>query len=357
MCSAFNSSTAREELSEIDGVLRFIPVVGNLVSASWMWVVSESRPGGPTYSGDKPQAAEQQVAPTPTRELDQLSNFYRGVVMAVGTRHDKARFMVKPFRRELGTVLLTPPELDTDQFGTFTGTVTRRGTPAATARAKAILASQVSGLPVAVATEASYFLSPVLGWGIHEELMLVLDRDRGIEIIEGERLLSELPAPVHVPSLNASARCFLFAAGLGTHAVTVHPAHLPARMDPATAVRSGLTDLDEVAEALTDAAGTSMDGRAVLRVDLRAHHNPARQQVITRLAARMARRLATGCPACGTPGFGRTHIVGGLPCAQCGHGTDLAAADVHSCPMCTFTRYVSHGSDLADAGDCSRCNP
>ena len=74
----------------------------------------------------------------------------------VGTRHGKAEQFASAFHRHLGAHLLTPPDLNTDQFGTFAGEQPRLGTALQTARAKARLGMRATGLPYGLASEASY---------------------------------------------------------------------------------------------------------------------------------------------------------------------------------------------------------
>jgi hypothetical protein len=107
----------------------------------------------------------------------------------VGTKHGKQHQLQSAFNDVLGAVLHTPPGLDTDQFGSFSGEVPRAGTAIAAAGAKARLAMAVSGLPYGLASEASY--GPLNGgWSGHEELLLFCDERRGIEVLEGHRTLA-----------------------------------------------------------------------------------------------------------------------------------------------------------------------
>ena len=112
---------------------------------------------------------------------------YRGTVIAVGTRHGKALQLASAFDRHLGAGLLTPPDLDTDQFGTFSGEHARRGTALETARAKARLGMRAAGLRYGLASEASYGPLPGSGLPGHEELLVFLDDVHSIEVVEGYR--------------------------------------------------------------------------------------------------------------------------------------------------------------------------
>ena len=272
---------------------------------------------------------------------------YRGRTIAVGTRHGKQHQFAPAFQHLLGADLTTPPDLDTDRFGTFTGEIERRGGAADAARGKALLAMAVTGLPYGLASEASYGILPG-GWFGHEEVVVFCDTVAGIEVVEGHRSTAvpgyrqrirrpeELPGP--------------FVAGLPDQALTVRPDG--AGGDPV----KGITDIDTLAAAIAAAVAASPAGVALVEPDLRAHHNPSRRRVLRRLAMTLARRLATECPACGAPGFGRVDAETGLPCRLCEAPTALVRAEIHACASCAhqLTRVVSQ---TADPAMCPSCNP
>ncbi|HEY5248424.1 MAG TPA: DUF6671 family protein, partial [Dermatophilaceae bacterium] len=112
-----------------------------------------------------------------------------------------------------------------------------------------------------------------------------------------------------------------------------------------------------LANAILAAAAHSEDGHALVEADLRAHRNPERRLVLTRLGERLARRLATACPGCGCPGYGRTTTLAGLECSACGAPTHLIRADVHTCPRCPTTQTQARPRTLADPKWCDYCNP
>lgn len=273
---------------------------------------------------------------------------YRDQVIAVGTRHGKQHQFARAFRQELQAALVTPPDLDTDQFGTFTGEVRRRGTAIAAASAKARLAMQVTGLPFGLASEASY--GPLAGgWPGHEEILLFCDDRLGIEVLEGCRSVfvpggshrvagpDDLPDPV--------------LAGLPDQALTVRTSSF----QPDGWVK-GITDVVKLASAITEAAARSPDGLALVEPDLRAHHNPSRRRVLEQLSVKMVRRLATHCPACQSPGFGRVDTETGLPCKACGTATPLMRNEIQGCVTCSHlvSAPIVGG---ADPGSCPMCNP
>ncbi len=275
---------------------------------------------------------------------------YDGHTVVFATRHGKHRQVGDAFAG-IGLTVTAPADIDTDRFGTFTGEITRTSSPVDAARAKARLAADATAHPYTLASEASYAPLP-MGLPGHEELLLFTDTERGIEVIEIDRVLTTLPAAVRI-SDAAEAESFLAACGFGAQAVIVRPA---AGGRPAD-THKGITTRRRFTEALAAATRRSPDGRAVVEPDLRAMHNPTRQEVLRRLGRRLARRLATTCPDCGCPGFGRTGTRPGLPCAACGTGTPVIAADVHTCARCPHKTEMAREATFADPQWCPSCNP
>lgn len=280
---------------------------------------------------------------------------YRGRLIAVGTRHGKAGQLAAPFADVLGARLITPADLDTDQFGTFSGEVSRTGSAAAAARAKARLAMAVTGLPFGVASEASYGPLTASGVAGHEEILLFCDAERGFEVITGHRGPTghhtghRVTAPDEVPAA--------LLAGLPEQGLIVRPAAPAGREPLADAITKGITDVTALGSAVLRAAAVSADGHAIVEPDLRAHHNPSRRQVLARLGSNLAHRLATHCSACGTPGFGRVDVETGLECRACGTPTALPRNEIHGCPLCEHAVVRPLSADGADPADCPYCNP
>ena len=271
---------------------------------------------------------------------------YRGRVIAVGTQHGKQHQFAPVFRRVLGAELVTPA-VDTDQFGTFTGEVVRMGAPADAARSKARLAMSVTGLAYGLASEASY--GPLSGgWLGHEEILLFCDDVAGIEIVEGHRTTS-LPG-VSQPVSGFDDVPTSLIDDLPGQALIVRP------RGAVGAITKGITGSDGLRAAIEATISVSPDGVALVEPDLRAHHNPSRRLILTGLAETMARRLATTCPLCSAPGFGRVGAEPGLPCRVCETATPLRHKEIHGCAACRHyeTRLVRAA---ADPVDCPACNP
>lgn len=277
---------------------------------------------------------------------------YAGRRIAVGTRHGKQDQLGPAFREVLGADLVVPPDLDTDRFGTFSGEIPRTMPAADAARAKARLAMSITGLPFGMASEASYGPLPGLGWPGHEEILLFCDDEHGFEILEGHRT-TEVPGTLRtVAGIDDVPPPLL--AGLPDQALIVRPGGDPG---PVEAITKGITDPEALRRAIDRVMADFPDRLAVVEPDLRAQHNPSRRRVLSGLARTLARRLATRCPRCRLPGFGRVDVEPGLPCRACGTPTALAGAEIHGCGGCghRITRPVA--AAYADPADCPACNP
>lgn len=275
-----------------------------------------------------------------------------GLRAALGTMHGKEAAIAPPLAR-LGVEVIVPDGLDTDRFGAFTGEVPRAGTMMEAARAKAQAAIAATGLAAGIASEGSYGPHPVVPFAAFgHELILWRDEAGGLEIVE--TLVDDSPCYWHeeLAALD-EAEAFLTRIGFPETAVIVAPT------GGAVPLAKGIRARTALAEAIAAAARQSSGGRALVQTDMRAHLNPRRMQTIARLADALARRLATPCPACNAPGFGRTRVEAGLPCGGCGLPTDMIAREIFGCAACGHEqpRPRPDGLTAADPRYCAFCNP
>ena len=262
---------------------------------------------------------------------------YRGEVIAFATMHGKERLARDAFRDVLGADVIAPVGLDTDAFGSFSGEVPRTRSPLDTARAKARLALTRSNASAALASEGSFRSD--FGWLTrHQELLVFVDDVRRIEIVEAFTGPIDLPPAREVAS-GERAVAFAEAMGFPRQGVMVH-----ADRAQGTEVAKELRTATALAEHVDRLAREGVS--VTITPDYRAHRSPARSEVIRRLSLRIAERLASPCPACATPGYGRTDVRRGLACGDCGEPTSLPLADVHGC-----------APPRAEPRWCDRCNP
>ena len=279
---------------------------------------------------------------------------YRGRTAVLATTHGKERAVAPALERLPGLSVVVPSGIDTDALGTFTGEIPRRGSMQEAAIAKARLGMRLTGLPLGLASEGGYGphpSAPFVPVGI--ELMVLVDDER--EVVIAESAMEPAAGFDHaVLGPGDDPSDFLRRAGFPERALVARP-----NEGPLTAVAKGIADRTCLAEAIAAASALSADGKALVQTDMRAHCNPARMAAIARLAAKFAGRLASLCPECGTPGFGKAGLLPGLPCRWCGGPTTLPAGDLFRCVRCACERPQPRADGLtsADPGHCPECNP
>lgn len=270
--------------------------------------------------------------------------------VALGTMHGKAA-AIGPSLARLGIDLVVPQGLDTDRFGTFTGEMPRAGTMVDAARRKAEAAMALTGLPVGLASEGAYGPHPVIPFLAQgREILFWKDSRTGHEIVETIADDAPVYEQVEIVSL-ATLDPFLNRIGFPRTAVVVAPAWNRNRP-----IAKGIQDRAALARAVSEALA---EGPAHVETDMRAHLNPHRMATIARLAERFAARLATTCPDCRAPGFGRLRLAPGLPCSWCGTASNTPGGEVHGCTACGLETVVERPDGLtkADPGTCPICNP
>ena len=270
--------------------------------------------------------------------------------------HGKEVAIAPTFADRLGLTIEVAPNLDTDVFGTFTGETPRAGTIRETAVAKARLGMAATGLSIGIASEGSYGPNPFIPFvpgGV--EMMVLVDDESGIVV--DEHLIDHAPVHQHQVTRDiGEMSAFLERIRFPEHAVIVRANVAPNGDAP---IFKGVRTLSLLAAAIADSAAGSQDGFALVQTDMRAHMNPTRMAAIARLAASLCTRIATSCPACGSPGYGQVDVEAGLPCRRCGAASELVKYEIFGCISCRRheRRALSDGRTHADPRQCSKCNP
>lgn len=288
---------------------------------------------------------------------------YQGATAALATMHGKEIAIAPAMRAQLGLNVITPPDLDTDALGTFTGEISRVGTMRDVVIRKARLGMRISGLRIGIASEGSFGPHPHIPFfraGL--ELMVFVDDERDLIITEAlvaEEIIHDEAVVVSASELEP----FLPRVCFPDHALVVAP-NLTAspwwKLHPERArSHKGIVSYDELVDAVDRAGRISEDGRARVTTDLRAHMNPTRMRAIARLASLLAVRIATECPDCHAPGFGRVRAAPGLPCRDCGEESTIPRGDILRCVACEHEREQRRLPicESAEPGECPRCNP
>ncbi len=272
--------------------------------------------------------------------------------MALLTRHAKERVLAPILSEGVGARLEVVDDFDTDTLGTFTRDVSRAGSQVEAARRKAEIAIERSGAGIGIGSEGAFTPGPFgLGsWNI--ELVALVDRTHGIEVI-GRARAPGLHAYAAIES-RAELEAFARSAGFPEHGLVVRPSD-----ERDSRIVKGLRDADSLVAAFEEARRASSSGRVFVESDLRAHMHPTRMKTIAEAARDLVARLACACPACSLPGFGVVGTVPGRPCSDCGAPTREAIADEFGCVRCGHReeRARVEGGAGASPAVCDYCNP
>lgn len=275
---------------------------------------------------------------------------YSGSNAALATRHAKDEAIAPIFREVLGirTVVV---DIDTDSFGTFAGDVPRTDTPLNTAVAKARAGMVASGHSIGLASEGTIGPDPFMPLVTADiEMIAFVDDERGIVISETRRS-TDIVAIRKTVTPEEDLGTLLDRAAFPQHGLIVKP---PEPHDGP--IVKGITDHAALLSAIGECS--SNFGSAVLESDLRACFSPSRMLNIRHCAEVLAKRIATPCPACAGPGWGRVEPARGLPCSACGTFVESAIrADVFACPTCPEKREEVRPHETVAPRWCPSCNP
>lgn len=277
---------------------------------------------------------------------------FEGELVLFATKHEKEE-VIAPVLREVGMVCVKA-QVDTDQFGTFSGEVERKGSIRETLRNKIQAASRtyLEGRFL-LASEGSFGPHPILGF-IQTDLesLLLWDRKLNFEIY-AEHLATN---PVHGEQTlgpRDDFRAALKALSFPGHHVIAHPEN------SVTPIFKGLRSEQEVKQAVSDCFAASTAGRVVIANDLRACHNPTRRMAIQDVGKVLLEKLKSLCPSCVYPGYAITRGKPGLICSDCGETSQITKTVIFECVCCGFSEEKERpdGKKWIDPSECEFCNP
>lgn len=281
---------------------------------------------------------------------------YHGREVALATKHHKEEVLGPPLLQKVGITLVVPEGLDTDLLGTFSGEVERPGVSRDVAVKKACLGMNALGLPLGLASEGSFGPHPQwMFMPVDHELLAFVDADQGITVVEQVLSTETNYSHIRVSAMDHDLMDFLSRAAFPSHGVVVRP---DSGWQPGFLFK-GITDSKTLGEAVEQCIGVSDNGYVHVETDMRAHMNPSRRAVLRQAAEALGTRLATPCPACGTPGWGVVDVIRGLLCEECGTKTTLVCAEVYGCVRCDYQQESPRGDGILKASPefCPWCNP
>lgn len=276
---------------------------------------------------------------------------FQGRKLVIATQHGKEQVLA-PVLKGLGAEIFVAGDLDTDQFGTFSGEIERMVDPLEAARLKCAFACQQYNCTLAVASEGSFGPHPNMFFvPADDEILVFLDLAHNLEIKARE---------ISTKTNFAGRQChtweevqhFATTALFPQHALIIRKAK-----DEMWGIVKGLNDWQCLEKAARDLL--LVHGSLFVETDMRAMYNPSRMKVIEQAAIKLLSTIQRLCPKCSMPGFDVADVRPGLPCGQCGAPTRSTLAWIYQCQKCRHQQgqRFPKGKQKEDPMYCDWCNP
>jgi hypothetical protein len=274
---------------------------------------------------------------------------YEAKTAVLTSKHQKLD-LIRPSLEQATGLNLIEQALDTDQLGTFSGEIERPGTPLEVAINKAKLGMVATGLPLGVASEGSIGPDPLVPFVISNiETLVFVDQELDIVISETFRSLDIVSATTQTfPGQDLTE--YLAKVGFPEQRVIVKSS--------SGGVEKGLGSISSLEQAIAKLALQAHESKVSLEPDYRAMHCPTRRINIVHAAKALAFRVASLCPECNAPGWGKKDFVRGLRCSDCGSDhPDAIAQELKTCVRCDFVQPGMVLAESLDPSKCFSCNP
>lgn len=280
-----------------------------------------------------------------------MTERYSGKAVALLTQHGKETLIGSVLEPTLGCAITLAEGFDTDQLGSFSGEIKRLDTQLQTARQKARIGMDLTGLSLGIASEGSFGPDPFGGlipWNI--EILIWIDDEHQLEIVGMAQgpALSLRRAVTNLMDLEQ----FAHQAGFPNHHLMLRP---QSEVDPR--VMKGLDNKHSLQMAFEACQQEAPNQTVFAENDLRAFCNPTRQSMIRLASEDLLIKIQAHCPVCVMPGFAVTGHLEGLPCSLCGSATKLAKSYTWRCSSCNFKLERLNNTAAADPSRCDFCNP
>lgn len=272
--------------------------------------------------------------------------------------HGKEAVLGPALYEAFGIHLAVASELNTDDFGTFSGEKSRPDTQYKTALMK--LAAGFKSYPKyswGLASEGAFVPHPEVPFlTVNYELLVLVNRLTGLEISSHYRTTETNFDSITTGSWE-EINLFASQTGFPEHALIIRPNLLQPGNAPF--YLKGINSYQALKEGVEKCREISADGQVFLETDMRAMYNPTRMQSIKYAALELVNNMKSFCSVCAAPGFARSQSLTGLPCEMCNQPTPQVLAHVYSCGACLHTeqKQFPYGTAYASAGTCPFCNP
>lgn len=290
------------------------------------------------------------------RDTLKSDSCYNGSCILLATKHAKSIAIAPPFFHKLGASVIEHV-VDTDQLGTFSGEIQRKGSALECARKKCEWSLNKLGDKVefVIASEGSFGPHPLIPFiSCNHEILYFIDRKRGFHLHLNhisEKTNYRTDMVKSLEDLYNFANQSLFP----SHALIMRPNSRQIK----SPIFKGLNTWQSLEDAFKECIKYSDEDGVWLETDMRAQFNPSRMNVINELARKFSDRLKARCPSCNNPGWGQIRYEKGLLSPCCGLETEFVKSEIFGCVLCSYeeNRENMNGKIELEQGNCQYCNP
>lgn len=281
-----------------------------------------------------------------------MTNMLHGKQIALLTQHGKETMLKPALDAAFGCEVIHVTGFDTDQLGTFTRDIDRKGSQTTALRKKARKGMELAGLQIGIASEGAFGPDPYTGlltWNM--EQVIFIDDTLDIEVIGTAQMVARCGELMTDSWEEAAA--YALSIGFPSHQMVVR-----SQTGDVSTFYKGIDDWSILESRFLEAQAASKDGKVWMESDLRAFANPTRMENIRRATEDLIKRLKSDCPRCAMPGYWRTEQLPGLPCRTCKSPTHLPRGEVWRCTKCSYSDTATRpATETADPKYCEACNP
>lgn len=280
-------------------------------------------------------------------------SIYKNKKVLLATMHKKEVAVRPPFAEIVGCDVVVAEGFNTDSFGTFSGEISRQETAYETLKNKALCAADKYGFDYVISSEGSFGPHPSNPFvNADMEMLLFYDKTKDLFIADYEISVDTNHAEFFVTNKNIDSN--EYAAWLDQ---VKFPSHGLIVKNESAIIKKGISDPRELNLVMQESL--KQYKKIKLETDMRAMMNPSRMNVIELLSYKLAKRVASECLKCSSPGFGNIVKSGNLFCELCFNETSVPKFVDKKCLKCDYFEREEINSKIkfADPRYCDYCNP
>lgn len=281
-----------------------------------------------------------------------MIELYKNKLVLLASMHKKEIAIAEVFEKNLGCKIIIAEKFDTDQFGTFSGEVSRELSAYDTLKKKAVTAANIFDYDYVISSEGSFGPHPYMFANCDTEMLLFYDRKLDIFIADYEISLDTNHAQLTLTQKNYKTNNYV-----EWLKNVKFPSHALIIKSKSNSIYKGIVSLLDL-ERIIDKE-LSISDELMLETDMRAMLNPTRMNLIKLLANKLSQRITRLCKKCLTPGFGNISTSGNLKCNICYQETKKPKYRDTKCLKCKYFERIeiTPGLEFGDPTYCDYCNP